>query len=240
MPRRTIVDRPGDQFLARARLAEDQHGGIGAGDQFHPLHHRAEPRFDADDRIAQGFASQPRQQRAFVGLGGLAQGGHLPQPQVVFQGHGKRLQQQLRQLGVLLVEDAAGGGQKDQQAAMPRRIAQRPGQHVAVEPAENERGQLRRRRFDRPGDGPPFSGGTTPAAIRVRPAVQSVRASGRRCFRPASPTATVSRHERAASIRRTSTCSIGMCRTSMEVILVVDWLMSMCRHASCQTLKSTC
>ena len=141
------MDRPGNQFLARARLAEDQHGGVGAGDQLHPFHHRAEPRLDPDDRIAQGFASQPRQQRAFVGLGGLAQGGHLPHPQVIFQRHGERLQQQLGQLGVFWGKGTVGRGQKNQQAAMPRRIAQRSGQRVAVEPAENDCRQVRHCRF---------------------------------------------------------------------------------------------
>ena len=91
------MDRPGDQLLARARLAEDQHGGVAAGDQFHPLHDRAEPRLHAHDRVAERLASEPGQQRAFVGLGGLAQGGHFAQPKVVVQRHRERLQEQLGQ-----------------------------------------------------------------------------------------------------------------------------------------------
>ena len=141
---RTIVNCPGHQLFARARLAEDQDGGIGAGDQFDAFHDRAEPRFDPHDGIAQRFASQPRQQRSFVGLGGLAQGGHLPQTQVVIQGRGEWFQEQLRQSDMLLVEAATSRRQENQQAAMPRRITERPGERVAFRPAKNQRDQFLR------------------------------------------------------------------------------------------------
>ncbi len=137
---RAIMDRPRDQLLAGPGLAEDQDGGVAAGDQFHPLHHRPKPRLDADDRLADLLPSQLSQQRAFVGLGGLAQGGHFPQPQVVLQRRRKRLQQELHQPGVGGLEGAARRRQKNQDAAVPRRIAQRPGQGVAAGLAGNDLG----------------------------------------------------------------------------------------------------
>ena len=37
-PRAELVDGPGDQFLAGARFAEDQHGAVGAGDLLMAAH----------------------------------------------------------------------------------------------------------------------------------------------------------------------------------------------------------
>ena len=103
------MDRPGDQFLARARLAEDQHGGVAAGDQLHPIHDRVKPRFHAHDGVGERLAPQPGQQRAFVGFGGLAQGGHLAESKVVIQRHRDRLQKQLGQLRCLAAKVRFGG-----------------------------------------------------------------------------------------------------------------------------------
>ena len=173
--RRAIVDRPGDQLLAGARLAEDQHGGVAAGDQFDAVHDRAEPRFDADDRVAERLASQPSQQRAFVGLGGLAQGGHFAQAKVVVQGHRERLQEELGQLEMLGVEGAVLQAEQDQHAAVARRIAQRTGHDVAVVLARGEQGELGEGRLLRRGAARPLRDDTTPAATCSSAGEQSVR-----------------------------------------------------------------
>ncbi len=102
------MDCPGNQFFSRSRLAENQHGRIGGRDQFDALHHGPQARTGADDRIAQGFASQPRQQRPLVGLGRLAQRRHLAQAKVIVQCHGQRLEKQLAQTNVLGSEGLAG------------------------------------------------------------------------------------------------------------------------------------
>jgi hypothetical protein len=97
------VNRTGDHFLARARFAEDQHGGVGRRDQFDPLHDRAQAGFDADDRVADLFSTEPIQKRTPVRFRGFAERGHLAKMLIVFQGDRKRLQEFLgkREVGIL-------------------------------------------------------------------------------------------------------------------------------------------
>ena len=51
LPRAVLVDRLGDQFLAGAGLALDQHAGVGRGDALEPLDHVAHLRAVADDAL---------------------------------------------------------------------------------------------------------------------------------------------------------------------------------------------
>ena len=71
---RARVDRARDHLLARAGLAEDQHRHV---ERARPAPTRsitgAQARLGADDRVAELRAPEPREQRAAVGLGGLAQ-----------------------------------------------------------------------------------------------------------------------------------------------------------------------
>ena len=53
-----IVNRAGDQFLARAGLAEDQHRHVRAADHVDPLHHLPQAGVFADDRLACVFAAE--------------------------------------------------------------------------------------------------------------------------------------------------------------------------------------
>jgi len=146
-PRRTGVNGPGDQLLARARLAEDQHGGVAAGNQFHTVHDRREPGFHTHDRVAKSLSSEPSQQRALVGLGGLAQGGHFPQAEVVVQRDRQRFQEELGQFEVFVGEDAVLQAEQDQHAAVALRIAQGACHNVAFVSTGCEQGELREARF---------------------------------------------------------------------------------------------
>ena len=231
-------------FLARARLAEDQHGGVAAGDQFHPIHHGAKPRFHAHDRVAERLASQPGQQRAFVGLGGLAQGGHLAQPKVVVQGHRNRLQEQLDQFErVRGRRRGPAGAKQDQHAAVAGRIAQGSGQHVALVLARGERrAELRRRPIRSPRRCAHLSAATP---FQQRSAVRRAsNRSGRRA--EAAPRAAESDghgfQARSGASRSAAPAPArpGCGGASMAAMFAVDWPISMCRQASCQTFRSTC
>ena len=67
--RTLVVDRPGEQLLAGARLALDQHGRAGDGDSAHDLHrpakrlavaHQSAPSPDLDDLAAKGLVFPPQ------------------------------------------------------------------------------------------------------------------------------------------------------------------------------------
>ena len=82
---RSLVDRPGDHFLARPGLAQNQHRRIRAHDQLDLVHHRLETGVCPDDRVADVVPAQPRQERHLVGFERLAERDQLAQPAVVLQ-----------------------------------------------------------------------------------------------------------------------------------------------------------
>ena len=59
LPRAVLVDRLGDQFLAGAGLALDEHAGVGRGDAFEPLDDVAHLRAVADDALEAELLVQP-------------------------------------------------------------------------------------------------------------------------------------------------------------------------------------
>ena len=59
LPRAVLVDGLGDQLLAGARLALDQHAGVGRGDAFQPLDHVVHLRAVADDALEAELFVQP-------------------------------------------------------------------------------------------------------------------------------------------------------------------------------------
>ena len=97
-----VVDRAGDQLLARTRLAQDQHRHVGPADHFDALHHLLQAGLFADDRLAALFASESVQQRASVGLGRFAERGQLVHPGVVIQRDGHRFLDRGQQFDVRL------------------------------------------------------------------------------------------------------------------------------------------
>ena len=128
--RRAVVDCAGDQLLARARLAEDEHGHVGAGDQLDALHDGLQPRLGADDHVAELVASQAVQQRAFLGFRRLAQGGHFAEAMMVAQGDGEGLQEDLDEFGMARLEALPVGAANTSAAQRPSASVKRTGQHV--------------------------------------------------------------------------------------------------------------
>ena len=59
LARAVLVDRLGDQLLARARLALDQHAGVGRRDPLEPLDHVAHLRAVADDALEAELLVEP-------------------------------------------------------------------------------------------------------------------------------------------------------------------------------------
>ncbi len=105
------MNRPGNQFLARARFAEDQDGHIAAGDQFHAFHHGAQAGFGADDPVGQLAAAQFDQQRLPLGFGGLAQRVDFAKPSMLIDRGGQRFEQggqQLAEFGRQAIGTALG------------------------------------------------------------------------------------------------------------------------------------
>ena len=84
------VDRAGDDLLAGAGLAQDQHGGVGGRHVLDALHHLAQARLDPRrcDVAAGGSAVQ---QGAVLRLGGFAEAFHLPNARVVAESGRKGL-----------------------------------------------------------------------------------------------------------------------------------------------------
>ena len=132
--RRLGVDHPGDDFLAGARLAEDEHGGIVAGHQGRALDDVLKSRIFAHDGIRQLLSAQPFQQRFLVGLGRCPHGSHLAEPLVVFQGHREWLEECLDQANVRIFERRAGLCHEHDDAGWVVRIAERPATTSAVIP----------------------------------------------------------------------------------------------------------
>ena len=128
--RRAVVDRPGNHLLARARLAENEHRHVGLRDQLDAFHDGTQPGADADDRIAELFASQAFEQGAFVGFGRFPQGSHFGHVAIVLQGCGEWLQEHLRQRHVLRFEDGPRPRHQQQHAEAIVGKGQRAGQHV--------------------------------------------------------------------------------------------------------------
>ena len=58
-PLRPRMNRPRHHLLAGARLAEDQHGEVRRGDEFHPLHDVPEARPGADDVLVDVLSAEP-------------------------------------------------------------------------------------------------------------------------------------------------------------------------------------
>ena len=59
LARAVLMDRLGDEFLARARLALDQHAGVGGRDPLEPLDHVAHLRAVADDAFEAELLVEP-------------------------------------------------------------------------------------------------------------------------------------------------------------------------------------
>ena len=90
---RPNVNGAGDHFLARARLAEDQHRRVGRGHLLDTMHDGSQPRLFADDRLGHILAIEPGEQRSLVRLERFAQPGHLVQPGVIGEGDSNRFEQ---------------------------------------------------------------------------------------------------------------------------------------------------
>jgi len=121
----------GDQLLARARFAEDQHRHVGSRHQFDTFHDRAQAGIVAHDRVGEFLASQAPEQRLLVGLGGLAQGGHFAELAVVVEGHRERIQEHAHQRQVAVAKCLSAGGRQNQQPHAATAQTQGAGQHVA-------------------------------------------------------------------------------------------------------------
>ena len=140
-PRRLGVNHARDDFLARARLAEDENGRIVAGNQGHAFHDVLKSRIGAHDGIGQFLSAQPLQQRFLVGLGRRPHGSHLAEPLVVFQGHREGLEEGLDQADVRIFKGRAGLRHEHDDAGRVFRITERAGQNVGRHARRNDRRQ---------------------------------------------------------------------------------------------------
>ena len=73
------MDGPGDQFLAGAALAQDQHRGLGLGDVLDQLHDLPHRRALADDFLVAGhLVDRPPQLQVLLAQPPLGQGLRAP------------------------------------------------------------------------------------------------------------------------------------------------------------------
>ncbi len=122
---------PRDQLLAGARLTEDQDWGIRTCHQFDSLHDRGKPRVRSHHGVDQLCSAEPRQQRAFVGLGRGPQGDRLAVAAVIANRRGKRLQEHLGRIHVRFGKRGGLVSGQPKEPQQPADLAKRPDDQVA-------------------------------------------------------------------------------------------------------------
>ncbi len=113
-----FVDEARNHFLARAGLAQDQHGGIRAGDQLGPCHHLGQSPVHTDDFIADRGTAQAGQQTVAIGLGCVAQARQLCQSQLIVECGPERLQRLLEQCRMAGLQCCGQGEYRDPARAL--------------------------------------------------------------------------------------------------------------------------
>ena len=136
------MDRPGDQLLAGARLAEDQDGGVGAGDQFNAFHHRPQPGLHAHDRSRRWPCGPICVSNARLSASAASRRAVISRRRRSFSKATENgSSSNCTNSTWCGSKRQSGASQKDQHATMTRRIAQRAEQRIAAVPVGNHRRQ---------------------------------------------------------------------------------------------------